>query len=90
MGVDMLALFDSIPYVRTKHRKTLRAVFAKPTLATLVFADIESLLVALGGVVYDVKVLASRSPSKMSNGAAIARILAKRPSAIKWKKYASC
>ena len=49
----MLALFNSIPYIRTKDRKTLRAVFAKPTLATLVFADIESLLVALGGVVHE-------------------------------------
>jgi hypothetical protein len=38
----------------------------------------------------NVKVLASRSPSKMSNGAATARIQAKRPSGIKWKKYASC
>jgi hypothetical protein len=53
MGVDMIALFYSIPYVRTKHLKTLRAVFAKNTLATLVFADIESLLVELGGVVHE-------------------------------------
>lgn len=37
----MTALFDSIPDLSTKHRKTLRAVFAKPTLASLVFADIE-------------------------------------------------
>ena len=44
MGVDMIALFDSIPNISTKHRKTLRAVFAKSTLASLVFADIESLL----------------------------------------------
>ena len=49
----MLALFDSIVRVNTKHRKTLRAVFAKPTSASLVFADIESLLVALGGEVYE-------------------------------------
>jgi hypothetical protein len=46
--------------------------------------------VALGGWCMNVKVLASRSPSKMSNGAAIARIQAKRRSGIKWKKYASC
>jgi hypothetical protein len=38
----------------------------------------------------NVKVLASRSPSEMSNGAAIVPIQAKRPSGIKWKKYASC
>ena len=49
----MLALFDSIARVTTKHRKTLRAVFAKPTSASLVFADIESLLVALGGEVHE-------------------------------------
>jgi HicA toxin of bacterial toxin-antitoxin, len=49
----MLALFDSIVRVNTKHRKTLRAVFAKPTSASLVFADIESLLVALGGEVHE-------------------------------------
>jgi hypothetical protein len=86
MGVDMIALFDSIPNISTKHRKTLSAVFAKPTLASLVFADIESLLVALGGVVHE----REGSRVKMSNGAAIARIQAKRPSGIKWKKYASC
>ena len=49
----MLALFDSIVRIHTKHRKTLRAVFAKPTSASLVFADIESLLVALGGEVHE-------------------------------------
>jgi len=49
----MLAFFDSMVRVNTKHRKTLRAVFARPTSASVVFADIESLLVALGGVVYE-------------------------------------
>lgn len=49
----MIALFDSMPDFSTKHRKTMRAVFAKPTLASVVFADIESLLVALGGVVHE-------------------------------------
>jgi hypothetical protein len=37
--------------VNAKHRKTLRAVFAKPTAPSIVFADIESLIVALGGEV---------------------------------------
>jgi hypothetical protein len=32
----------------SKHRKTLTALFAKPTSATIIFADIESLLLALG------------------------------------------
>jgi hypothetical protein len=35
--------------VNTKHRKTLRAVFTKPTSPSIVFNDIEALLVALGG-----------------------------------------
>ncbi len=34
-----------------KHRKTLHAVFTTPTRANIKFADIESLLIALGGVV---------------------------------------
>jgi len=49
----MIALFDSISNINTKHRKTLHAVFAKPTSASVVFADIESLLVALGGQVHE-------------------------------------
>jgi len=39
--------------VNTKHRKTLRAVFTKPTSASIVFSDIEALLVALGGQVHE-------------------------------------
>ena len=35
--------------MNAKQRKTLGAIFAKPTLSTLLFADIESLVVALGG-----------------------------------------
>lgn len=34
--------------MNTKHRKTLEAVFAKPTTATLEWARIEALLKALG------------------------------------------
>jgi hypothetical protein len=52
-GIDMIALFDSIDPINSKHRKTLRAVFAKPTSSSVVFSDIESLLMALGGVVYE-------------------------------------
>jgi HicA toxin of bacterial toxin-antitoxin, len=39
--------------VNSKHRKTLKAIFAKPTSATIVFAEIESLVVALGGEVFE-------------------------------------
>lgn len=37
--------------VNARHRKTLAAIFAKPTLASIVFADIEALIKALGGLV---------------------------------------
>jgi hypothetical protein len=39
--------------VNTKHRKTLRAIFTKPTTPSIVFSDIEALLVALGGQVHE-------------------------------------
>ncbi len=34
--------------MNSKQRKTLKAIYAKPTMATIVFADIESLLLAVG------------------------------------------
>ena len=37
--------------VSAKHRKTLAAIFARPTSASIVFADIEVLIKALGGSV---------------------------------------
>lgn len=37
--------------MNAKHRKTLIAIFAKPTPASIVFADIEALVKALGGTV---------------------------------------
>ena len=37
--------------MKTKHTKTLRAVFSGPTLATIIFSDIEALIVVLGGTV---------------------------------------
>lgn len=39
------------PIVNARHRKTLAAIFAKPTPASIVFADIEALIEALGGSV---------------------------------------
>ena len=39
--------------MNTKHRKTLRAVFTTPTSPSIVFSDIEALLVALGGQVHE-------------------------------------
>ncbi len=37
--------------MNAKHRKTLVAIFARPTSASIVFTDIESLINALGGSV---------------------------------------
>ena len=39
--------------MNTKHRKTLAAIFARPTSAAIVFADIEALIKALGGSVVE-------------------------------------
>ena len=37
--------------MNSKHRKTLAAVFGRPTSPSIVFSDIESLVIALGGTV---------------------------------------
>ena len=37
--------------MNSKHRKTLLAVFERPTASSIVFADIEALVEALGGVI---------------------------------------
>ena len=39
--------------MNAKQRKVLAAMFFKPTLASIVFADIESLVKALGGTVLE-------------------------------------
>ena len=39
--------------MNAKQRKALAAIFFKPTLASIVFADIESLVKALGGTVLE-------------------------------------
>lgn len=39
--------------MNSKHRKTLQAVFTRPTPASVVFSDIESLVKALGGEVVE-------------------------------------
>lgn len=38
-------------HLSSRHHRTLTAIFARPTLASLPFADIEALMVALGGTV---------------------------------------
>lgn len=37
--------------MNAKHRKTLAAIFARPTLASIPFTEIEALIKALGGTV---------------------------------------
>ena len=39
--------------MKNKHAKTLGAIFTKPTLASVVFSDIEALVVALGGEIIE-------------------------------------
>ena len=39
--------------MNSKHRKTLSAIFVRPTSASIVFADIEALVKALGGLVVE-------------------------------------
>ena len=39
--------------MNAKHRKTLAAIFSRPTSASIVFADIETLIKALGGSVVE-------------------------------------
>jgi hypothetical protein len=41
--------------VRAKHRKTLAAIFAKPTLSGIAFSEIETLLIALGATMAERK-----------------------------------
>lgn len=41
----------SFAAVNAKQRRTLAAIFARPTSATISFSDIDSLIVALGGTV---------------------------------------
>ena len=39
--------------MNAKHRRTLAAIFSRPTSASIVFADIETLVKALGGSVVE-------------------------------------
>ena len=39
--------------MKSRHIKTLQAIFRQPTSGTIVFADIETLIVSLGGEVLE-------------------------------------
>ncbi len=47
----MAAKYAIILLMRIRHRQTLHAIFTRPTLAGIVFSDIEALFVPLGGEV---------------------------------------
>jgi len=49
----LISLSAIIPSINSKQRKTLGAIFAKPTQGGIVFTDIESLVRALGGEVLE-------------------------------------
>lgn len=49
--LQQLSSSDSILSVNSKQKKTLAAIFALPTMASIVFADIEAMLKGLGGVI---------------------------------------
>jgi hypothetical protein len=46
-----MAKYNIVQSMKTKHRKTLDAIFAKPTRSGIEFAEIEALVVAVDGVV---------------------------------------
>jgi hypothetical protein len=75
--------------VNAKHRKTLIAILARPTSASIPFADIEALMKALGAPFRSAKARASKSNSKVSSGGAIGHIRERKPSVIKSKKRES-
>lgn len=49
--LPVLSKSDSVSTVSSKHRRTLAAVFSRPTPATIPFADLEALFKSLGGTV---------------------------------------
>jgi hypothetical protein len=49
----LIAFFAIITSVNAKHRKTLAAIFVRPTSPNIVFADIEALVKAFGGLVLE-------------------------------------
>lgn len=73
--------------MKAKHAKTLRSVFTKPTLVSISFSDMESLVIALGGEVREEKVLAWYLRSTESACTRIGRIRARTPSAIKLRNF---
>jgi hypothetical protein len=51
--LQALGVLAKIAIMNTKHRKTLEAIFEKPTFSNISFLSIESLIVSLGGHVVE-------------------------------------
>ena len=51
--MHVISFSDSIFRVNSRHKKTLATLFALPTPASVVFADIEALMKALGAKVQE-------------------------------------
>ena len=51
--LHLISSTDIMSPVNAKQRKVLVAIFFKPTMASIVFSDIESLVRALGGMVLE-------------------------------------
>lgn len=49
--IELDSIFSYHSLTNTKYRKTLLAIFARPTSVSIVFADIEALIKSLGGCV---------------------------------------
>lgn len=54
MQSEVIAIFKTKCYgipMKARHRRTLEGIFTRPTRGGIVFADIEALVLALGGEV---------------------------------------
>ena len=51
--LDTIPDVDTIARVNSKHRQTLKAIFALPASKTIQWVDVEALLIALGAQVYE-------------------------------------
>ncbi|HUB92231.1 MAG TPA: type II toxin-antitoxin system HicA family toxin [Dyella sp.] len=45
----MIAKYAINTAMKAKHRRTLESIYATPTLGSVIFAEVEALIVALGG-----------------------------------------
>ena len=43
----------SLTNMKSRHKKTLEAIFRQPTSGTIVFSDIEALLISMGGQLFE-------------------------------------